>query len=104
MLRLREQWPRRDGRMHRREQDGSSGHSTLGSGMNLSRFRSVTLALFCLALAACDVVQIPTPPPTQATPNTTATAGTTDQPTDTPVPTDTGEPTPTPSASPTPEP
>jgi hypothetical protein len=72
--------------------------------MNLSRFRSVTLALVCLAVAACDVVQIPTPAPTQATPNTTATAGTTDQPTDTPTPTDTAPPTPTPSPTATPEP
>ena len=72
--------------------------------MNLSRFRSVTLALVCLALAACDVVQIPTPRPTQATPNTTATAVTTDQPTGTPTPTDTSQPTPTPSPTPTPTP
>jgi len=72
--------------------------------MNLSRFRSVTLALVCLALAACDVVQVPTPAPTQATPNTTATAGATEQPTGAPGPTDTGLPTPSPAASPTSEP
>jgi hypothetical protein len=57
-----------------------------------------------LGLAACDLVQIPTPAPTQATPNTSATAGTTDQPTDSPGPIDTGPPTPSPSPSPTPEP
>jgi len=57
-----------------------------------------------LLLSACDVLQIPTPPATQATPNTTATAGPTNQPTDGPTPTDTPSPTPPLTPTPTPEP
>jgi hypothetical protein len=70
------------------------------------RHISAALAIAGMLLSACDLFQIPTPAPTQATPDSTSTVAPTDQPGATPTPAETlaATPPPTPTASPTPSP